>query len=66
MPALNTEAKLEAPDDFYEALLDAHQGLTDEQSQDLNARLVLLLANQIGRLDVLKEALAAAREGLAT
>lgn len=66
MPALNTEANLEAPDDFYEALLDAHQGLTDEQSQDLNARLVLLLANQIGRLDVLKEALAAAREGLAT
>ena len=66
MPALNTEANLEAPDDFYEALLDAHQGLSDEQSHDLNARLVLLLANQIGRLDVLKEALAAAREGLST
>ena len=66
MPALNTDANLEAPDDFYEALLDAHQGLSDEQSHDLNARLVLLLANQIGRLDVLKEALAAAREGLAT
>ncbi len=66
MPALNTDANLEAPDDFYEALLDAHQGLSDEQSHDLNARLVLLLANQIGRLNVLKEALAAAREGLAT
>ena len=66
MSALNTEANLEAPDDFYEALLDVHQGLSDEQSQDLNARLVLLLANQIGRLDVLKEALAAAREGLST
>ena len=66
MSALNTEPNLEAPDDFYEALLDAHQGLSDEQSHDLNARLVLLLANQIGRMDVLKEALAAAREGLST
>jgi Protein of unknown function (DUF2783) len=63
---LQTEPNIEAPDDFYEALLDAHQGLSDEQSHDLNARLVLLLANQVGRLDVLKEALAAAREGLAT
>ena len=62
--ALNTEPNLEAPDDFYAALLDAHQGLSDEQSHDLNARLVLLLANQIGRLDVLKLALAAAREGV--
>ena len=62
--ALNTEPNLEAPDDFYEALLDAHQGLSDEQSHDLNARLVLLLANQIGRLEVLKLALAAAREGM--
>lgn len=61
---LNTEPNLEAPDDFYEALLDAHQGLSDEQSHDLNARLVLLLANQIGRLEVLKLALAAAREGM--
>ena len=65
MGVLNTEPNLDAPDDFYEALLDAHDGLSEAQSQDLNARLVLLLANQIGRLDVLKEALVAAREGLA-
>jgi hypothetical protein len=63
---LNTEPNLDAPDDFYEALLDAHQGLSEEQSHDLNARLVLVLANQIGRLDVLKEALNVAREGMAT
>jgi Protein of unknown function (DUF2783) len=63
---VNTEPNLEAPDDFYEALLDAHQGLSEEQSHDLNARLVLLLANQIGRLDVLKAALVLAREGTAT
>ncbi|MFT3956425.1 MAG: DUF2783 domain-containing protein [Piscinibacter sp.] len=50
-------------DDFYEALIDTHRGLSDEQSQLLNARLVLLLANHIGDLRVLREALAAAREG---
>ena len=48
-------------DDFYEALIDAHNGLTDEQSEALNARLILLLANHIGDLRVLREALAAAK-----
>lgn len=52
-------------DEFYEALLDAHQGLSDEQSALLNAKLVLLLANHVGDLDVIREALALAREGLA-
>ncbi len=61
---LITDPNLERPDDFYEALLAAHQGLTPAQSQDLNARLLLLLANQIGRLDVLQAALAAARANL--
>jgi hypothetical protein len=51
-------------DDFYEALIDTHRGLSDEKSQLLNARLVLLLANHIGDLGVLREALAAAREGV--
>ena len=48
-------------DDFYEALIDAHNGLTDEQSEALNARLILVLANHIGDLRVLREALEAAR-----
>lgn len=61
---LITEPNLERPDDFYEALLAAHQGLTTAQSHDLNARLVLLLANQVGRLDVLQAAFAAARTNL--
>ena len=52
-------------DDFYEALIDSHRGLSDDQSRALNARLVLLLANHIGDLRVLREALAAARAGLA-
>ena len=61
---LITDPNLERPDDFYEALLHAHQGLSTAQSHDLNARLVLLLANQVGRLDVLKAALQAARANL--
>ena len=51
-------------DDFYEALLAAHQGLDDKESAALNARLVLLLANHIGGLPVLREALALARAGV--
>ena len=49
-------------DDFYEALLDSHRELSDEQSASLNARLILLLANHIGDLNVLREALKIARE----
>ncbi len=62
---LITEPHLSAPDDFYEALIDAHRDLNLEQSQALNARLVLLLANHIGTLAVLTEALAAARSSAA-
>jgi uncharacterized protein DUF2783 len=51
-------------DDFYEALIESHRGLDDDTSRLLNARLVLLLANHIGDLRVLREALAAARAGL--
>lgn len=58
---LNTTPRLD--DDFYEALIDAHQGLATPDSHALNARLVLLLANHIGELPVLREALALARDG---
>jgi Protein of unknown function (DUF2783) len=51
-------------DDFYEMLIAAHQGLSDEHSELLQARLVLLLANHIGDLRVLREALQLAREGV--
>lgn len=63
MTTLITAPNLKAPDDFYEALIDAHRELPDAQSHALNARLVLLLANHIGDLGVLREALAAARRG---
>ena len=60
--SLITNPNFSAPDDFYEALINAHQDLTAEQSQAFNARLVLLLANHIGSLPVLQEALQAARK----
>jgi hypothetical protein len=53
-------------DAFYEQLIDTHRGLPDADSRLLNARLVLLLANHIGDLAVLREALAAARAGVAS
>ena len=59
---LITAPHLDTPDDFYEALIDAHRGLDTAQSQALNARLVLLLANHIGSSAVLREALQAARD----
>ena len=58
---LITDPHLSAPDDFYEALIDSHRELTPAQSHELNAKLVLLLANHIGALDVLVQALNAAR-----
>ena len=48
-------------DNFYEQLLDAHEGLTEQQSALLNARLILLLANQVGDAKVLKECVEAAK-----
>ena len=51
-----------AGDDFYQALIDTHRDLSDEQSTRVNARLVLLLSNHIGDLDVLRKALQIARE----
>ena len=65
MPLI-TDPHLESPDDFYEALIAVHDGLDADQSHALNTRLVLLLANHIGSLEVLREALAAARAGVET
>lgn len=62
-PLLITTPHLEAPDDFYQALIDTHRGLSTADSHALNARLVLLLANHIGSGPVLQQALAAARAG---
>ncbi|MDR0225049.1 MAG: DUF2783 domain-containing protein [Burkholderiaceae bacterium] len=58
---LSTHANLQACDDFYEALIATHQGLSTAQSHALNARLVLLLANHIGHQGSLLHALELAR-----
>ncbi|MBL8345244.1 MAG: DUF2783 domain-containing protein [Rubrivivax sp.] len=50
-------------DRFYEMLIEGHRGLSDEQSELMNARLVLLLANHVGDLRVLQEAIDLARGG---
>ena len=65
MSSLIQSPNLPDPDAFYAALVTAHQGLSDEASELLNARLVLILANHIGDPDVLREALALARAPLA-
>lgn len=61
MSTLITTPHFQAADDFYEALIDAHRDLSTAQSHELNAKLVLLLANHIGAQAPLCEALAAAR-----
>lgn len=58
---LKTDPHLDAPDDFYQALIETHRGLETAESHALNARLVLLLANHIGSGTVLRQALDAAR-----
>ena len=57
---LNTDPNIAHPDDFYEALIELHRDLSEEQSRQLNARLILLLANHIGDMDILGEAMKAA------
>ncbi|WP_299139322.1 DUF2783 domain-containing protein [uncultured Tateyamaria sp.] len=58
---LNLDPNIPDPDGFYDELLAAHQGLSKEDSDALNARLILVLANHVGDRDVLRAALAAAQ-----
>ena len=57
MTALRRSLNLAKPDDVYNAIVDAHKGLNDEQSRDFDARLILLLVNHIGDEAVIREAL---------
>ena len=58
---MNTQPNIPDPDGFYQALIAAHEGLSEQQSGELNARLVFLLANQVGNQRVLIECVEAAR-----
>ena len=62
---MKTELNLQDADTFYEQLLNAHEGLSAEQSEQLNLRLILLLANQVGDVSQLKALIATAREDVA-
>ena len=62
---LNTDPNIAAPDDFYDALIAMHRDLSPEQNQLVNAKLILLLANHIGDAEVLRQAMAKARERVA-
>lgn len=75
MATLNLQANFHEPsvrqryaytpgDRFYDLLIQGHQGLADAESEQLNARLVLLLANHIGELGVLADAIQIARSSL--
>lgn len=64
MSVLITDPNLPAPDDFYEQLIAMHRGLSDADSALCNAKLILLLANHIGDMEVLAQAMGAAREGI--
>ena len=61
---MQSELNISDPDGFYEALMRMHEGLSDADSRLANAKLVLLLANQVGDMGVLRDCLAAARDGL--
>ncbi|MBH67706.1 MAG: hypothetical protein CMM58_05070 [Rhodospirillaceae bacterium] len=56
--------KIDNPDDFYEVLIAAHEGLSEEESRQLNSRLILLLSNTIGDIVILKKLIKVARDNL--
>jgi hypothetical protein len=62
MTELNTKKNIANQDDFLQKLLAAHEGLSKEESDAFNARLILLMANHIGDMDVIGQALKAAAE----
>ena len=62
MNMLKTEPNIARPDDFYAQLLAAHDGKSKQESDALNARLVLILSNHIGDADVLEQAVHLAAE----
>lgn len=61
MTSLITDPNIPNPDGFYNELIEAHEGLSDDESAALNARLILVLANHIGNPDVLRRAIATAK-----
>ena len=63
---MKTSLNFQDADAFYENLLDAHHGLSREQSEAFNARLILLMANQLGDTALLLECITTASENPAS
>lgn len=61
MPDLNLDPNLPDADDLYGALIAAHDGLTREESEALNARLILILMNHLGDAGIILQAIEAAK-----
>jgi hypothetical protein len=59
--ALSTNSNFARPDDAFRAVVEAHRGLSEAQSADLDAALVLILANHIGDIGVLRDAIVLAK-----
>lgn len=64
MTGLDTKARFADPDAAYRAIIEAHRGLTESESAGLNAALVLILANQLGDMAMLHEALVLAQRSI--
>ena len=64
MLTLDTAPRISDPDEVYARLIAAHEGLDDEASRKLNAKLILVLANQIGDAEVIGQAIELARSGV--
>ncbi len=58
---MKTDLNLQDPDGFFEQLLNAHEGLSADQSEQLNIRLILLLANQVGDASILRDCIESAK-----
>jgi len=59
---LNLEPNIDEPDSFYNKLIQLYEGLNESESREVQARLILLLSNQIGDSEALYEAMRIARE----
>ncbi|MDR3422083.1 MAG: DUF2783 domain-containing protein [Xanthobacteraceae bacterium] len=62
MAKLVTASQFADPDAAYLALVEARRNLSETQAAELDSRLVLILANHIGDLGVLREAIMLAKE----
>ncbi|MCB2402835.1 DUF2783 domain-containing protein [Rhizobium ruizarguesonis] len=63
---IEIQANLSRPDESYAMLIKAHDGLSQEESHAMNARLILILMNQVGDHETIREALDLARRGIGT